>query len=155
MTVPRRLAAFTLLELLLVLGVVAVLVVVAVSGLSRLRIRTELQAAQQTLVSTLTLARSDTRRSAEARKVSWTNGGASVTVRRPDGALVREARLPERVTVRATFGAGGVAATSFAFLPPHGRKDINNFEYVLVHLTGTEARVRVMGVTGKVVRVAF
>ncbi|WP_045233520.1 prepilin-type N-terminal cleavage/methylation domain-containing protein [Deinococcus pimensis] len=154
MSGPRRSRAFTLLELLVVLAVLVTLLALALPALANWRARSELRLAQHELALGLTRTRSETRRLSQHRVVRWTNGGNLVEVTRLDGAVLREIRLPGRVTLRATFGAGGVPATSFSYLAPFGRKDINNFEFVL-RGPGGEARVRVVGVTGKVVRVAF
>ena len=138
----------TLLELVCACAILGG-VMVAGSGLYlRWLAKLRLEQSQVAVADLLNRARAETRRLAERRVVEWTEHPPSIVVKRPDGTVV------ERLDLVKTELRVRVGRNSLVFLPPHGRKDITNFEFELLGSYALNAKVRVIGVTGKVIRVA-
>lgn len=132
----------SLIEILIVLAVLSILLAIGALSLQRYLWRAELQGAQQTVISVINKARSDSRKRSEDRVVTWTATGISSG---RDAANLTTMSLSDSGRVRITS-----ATDTFTYVAPYGRKD--NTDSLVITLegrNGLQASVKVIGVTGK------
>ena len=124
---------FSLLEILLVIGVVSILLTIGAFGWSNFRSSLTVDQAAQQAVLAFNEARSDARRVSEDQTVSW------------DASTFNGVELPEDVTLSPASG-------EITYTAPYGRTDIEEeaLELKIENDRGKTARVLIYGVTGKV-----
>lgn len=136
--------AFTLLELLMVISILAVLLSIAFISLGRWRANLELQQATQVFMMELDRARSDARRTSANQQITWTADSLTIV----SGGSSRNVRFSEAGSVKLSAASGG---SSLTYRAPYGSLGIGNYEFRLSGRFKQEMLVYVYGVTGKVV----
>lgn len=139
----RSTKGFSLIEILIVLLIIAVAMGLGSSALQSFLNRTKLIEAQSQLAQELVLARNNARKSSLDQEVSWNLKKneivvAGVKLSLPSGVSLGEVNYNE--------------ASKFVFTAPHGRIEGDNAEFVLRDASKRRVSVRLVGVTGKVVR---
>ena len=143
-----RQRGFTLLELLITLGVVGILAGVAGFSLQHLRHRLELNNAQRTLVDTLNKARSDARRLSVDQTLSWRKGEAFLELASGDEPA-------RKIEVSTSNSIVFQRSDRIRYNAPYGRAGASNDRITLVHKQLEKGSdVIIYGVTGKVKAVA-
>ncbi len=136
----RRKQALSLLELIFVVGIVAILLAVSVLGISIYNSRLELKTAKQVFIQSLNRARSDARNNSLDYKISFKEH--SITIR------------SKKIT--KTYELGNISlnklkgAKTLTYTAPYGKTTATNFEFELLANNGLKTKVYVYGVTGKV-----
>ena len=124
---------FSLLEVLIVIGVVSILTAIAAFGWSNYRSSLTVDQAARQAVQAFNEARSDARRVSEDQTVSW------------DASSFNGIQLPDTVTLEPAEGA-------VTYTAPYGRTDIEEeaLELTFEDAKGKSKSVLIYGVTGKV-----
>ncbi|MGC8967486.1 MAG: GspH/FimT family pseudopilin [Thermus sp.] len=139
---------FSLLELVVVLGILSLLLGLGVPSFLRWRAQAELDEAARSLAQAFQYARAEAKRTDSPRCVKvWTEGWASG----PDcGALSNPTRRFQGVKVSAS---NYTLPASVQFYPPYGTTDAPLKKFTLQHsrYSSLQRNVNVIGVIGKVV----
>ena len=141
----KRLQGFTLIELLIVIAVLGILFGIGYVSILRYIQKSQLIDAEQRVVQALNQARDTSRRRSQNQTISWTGaaGNYALTVA---GQVVT---LPNGVKITTVPSS---VTSSFSYLAPHGRTSAPDLEFTLKGGSTLVGAVRVVGVTGKVIR---
>jgi prepilin-type N-terminal cleavage/methylation domain-containing protein len=126
---------FTLIEMLIVLGVLAVLLGIGVFNFIKFRKTLELRQAQQVFVQELNRARSDARKLSQDQKITWTAHQLTI------GARVISLGDIELLKLSGS--------NELIYTAPYGRLKATDYHFELRH-GELKSQVRVYGVTGKI-----
>lgn len=143
----KRQQGFSLIELLIVIGIISVLVALGVGAYRNWRDAENFRASQRTVFEVINQARSDARRESVNQTVSWAGATGNTELQVCSGAgACQTVELP----YGATFDVVDGPDTEFTYTAPFGRKVATEIEW-LVRSRNDErfGKVRVYGVTGK------
>lgn len=132
---------FTLMEMLIVCGILGILLTIGVINFQRFRNNLELRQAQQTLVQGLNRARSDARRLSLDQLVTWTTDKLVIGTRTID--------FNDSIQLVKIKGSNDLTYTA-----PYGRLKATNYLFELHH-GNLKREVHVYGVTGKIKAIGF
>lgn len=137
---------FSLVEMIVILAVLAILLPLGWLGLQRYLARVYLSDAAHSLVAALNEARGNARKKSLDQSVAWSITNNEFTISGKTFSPEHNIRL-SNVT--------GTTDSSFNYTAPYGRLAGDNVEFTLSNTRGQTSTVRVVGVTGKVIRFGF
>ncbi|MEM7734671.1 MAG: prepilin-type N-terminal cleavage/methylation domain-containing protein [Deinococcota bacterium] len=147
--IDKREQGFSLIELLVVIGIISVLVAIGIGAYRNWRDAENFRASQRTVFEAINQARSDARRESIDQTISWAGAAGNTELQVCSGTgACRTVELPYGATFEVVNGPN----TEFTYTAPFGRKVATEIEWLVSSRGGDRfGKVRVYGVTGKAV----